>query len=434
MAVTEHVRSTWVVRLASSSGIYYGWVVVAITLLAMLVSAGLRQAPGVVIRPLEDEFGWNRAATAAAVAVSLLTYGLAGPFTGRLMDHFGVRVVTLGGLLLTATGSAATLFITSLVELHVWWGVVVGLGSGALATVLGAAVANRWFIAKRGLVVGLLSAGISAGQLVFVPAMMGLTLAFGWRAALGLLAALLGLVVLPLAALLIRSDPADVGLRPYGAAASTPAQAAAAAGPVTPLAKALRSRDFWLLAGSFFVCGFTTNGLIGTHLIPHAVEHGFSEYEAAGALALVGAMNVIGTTISGYFTDRYDPRRLLAIYYGCRAVSLVFLPWVHDTMGLVVFAVIYGLDFIATVPPTVALTADRFGRRSIGTIFGWIFFSHQVGAATASFGAGVVRVWMGDYVAAFLAAALLGFVAAAVCLRITPPRRMAALAARRASS
>ncbi|MBI4504816.1 MAG: MFS transporter [Chloroflexi bacterium] len=431
MAVTKQARPGWVVRLASGSGVHYAWVVVGVTLLAMLVSAGLRQAPGVVIKPLELEFGWNRAETAAAVAVSLFTYGLAGPFAGRLMDRLGVRRVMLGGILLTAFGSAATIFMTTLVEMHLWWGVVVGLGSGALATVMGASVANRWFVAKRGFVTGLLAAGISAGQLVFVPAMMGLTLAFGWRAALLPLAALLALAVLPLAALLMRSDPADVGLRPYGAVASTAAPTAA--GPVTPLAKALRSRDFWLLAGSFFVCGFTTNGLIGTHLIPHAVEHGFTEYEAAGALALVGAMNVVGTTASGYLTDRHDPRRLLAIYYGLRAVSLVFLPWVHDGLGLSIFAIVYGVDFIATVPPTVALTADRFGRRSIGTIFGWVFFSHQLGAAAAAAGAGVVRVWMGDYAAAFLAAALLGFVAAAVCLRITPPSRMGALAARSVS-
>jgi predicted MFS family arabinose efflux permease len=292
---------------------------------------------------------------------------------------------------------------------------------------MGASIANLWFVAQRGFVTGLLSAGVSAGQLVFVPAMMALTVTFGWRAALGLLAVVLGLVILPLALALMRSDPADVGLKPYGATAN-PATAAAPVGRLTPLAEALRTRDFWLLAGSFFVCGFTTNGLIGTHLIPHAIEHGFTEYEAAGALALVGAMNVVGTTASGYLTDRYDPRRLLAIYYGFRALSLAFLPWVHDTLSLTVFAIVYGLDFIATVPPTVALTADRFGRRSIGTIFGWIFLSHQIGAAVASLSAGVVRVWLGDYVAAFLASALLGFIAAAVCLRITPPKRMAALA------
>jgi sugar phosphate permease len=427
MAVIGEARATWATRLVARTGIHYGWFVVAVAFIAMLAAAGLRQAPGVVIKPLEDEFGWNRAATAAAVALSLVTYGLAGPLSGRMMDRWGARAVMLGGLVLTAAGAAAMLSLTSLVELNLWWGVIVGLGSGALASVMGASIANRWFVAQRGFVTGLLSAGVSAGQLVFVPAMMALTVTFGWRAALGLLAVVLGLVILPLALALMRSDPADVGLKPYGATAN-PATAAAPVGRLTPLAEALRTRDFWLLAGSFFVCGFTTNGLIGTHLIPHAIEHGFTEYEAAGALALVGAMNVVGTTASGYLTDRYDPRRLLAIYYGFRALSLAFLPWVHDTLSLTVFAIVYGLDFIATVPPTVALTADRFGRRSIGTIFGWIFLSHQIGAAVASLSAGVVRVWLGDYVAAFLASALLGFIAAAVCLRITPPKRMAALA------
>jgi predicted MFS family arabinose efflux permease len=285
-------------------------------------------------------------------------------------------------------------------------------------------VANRWFATRRGFVVGLFSAGWSAGQFIFIPIMMGLTLAFGWRSSLVLLVAIMGLVVLPLSLLFVRNQPSEVGLQPYGAEHSS--AAATADRRVTPISSAVRTWDFWLLAGSYFVCGFTTNGLIGTHLIPHAVEHGgFSETVAAGALGTLGLMNIVGTTASGWLTDRYDPRRLLAFIYGFRALGLLMLPWVSDLTSLSIFVVIYGLDWIATVPPTVALTADRFGRGSIGLLFGWISLSHQVGGAVASYFGGLARVWLGDYQVAFLAAALLAFIAAAICQLITAPSRAA---------
>jgi len=322
----------------------------------------------------------------------------------------------VGALALTLVGAAGMLALTTYAELVFWWGLVVGTGSGALALVMGAAVANRWFAARRGLVTGIFGASTSAGQLIFVPVMMGLTVAFDWRIALGLMVALLGLLVIPVAIGTMRDQPGDVGLEAYGATPeNSPVGPAREA--VIPLPEALRTSDFWLLAGSFFVCGFTTFGLIGTHLVPHALEHGFSEPMAASALALLGAMNVIGTMASGVLTDRFNPRHLLGIYYGLRAVSLLFLPAVSEPIGLTIFAILFGLDYIATVPPTVALTADRFGRRSIGTVFGWIFFSHQVGAAAASLGAGALRIWMGDYTLAFLLAGSLGFVAAGLSLR-----------------
>jgi MFS family permease len=377
------------------------------------------------MKPLEADFGWDRASISAAVAISLLTYGLGAPFGGRLMDRFGPRKVLIGATLLTLVGSAGTLRMGTLLELTLWWGVVVGVGSGMLAMVLGATVANRWFVEKRGLVLGLMGAGVSAGALIFIPAMMSLVLESGWRVAVALPLLLLGVVVLPLAFVFMRDQPADVGLEPYGKI-SLPSSSA---GPLQPhqaqLSEALRTTDFWLLAASFFVCGFTSNGLIGTHLIPHAVEHGFAEYTAAGAMALMGAMNVVGTMFSGYLTDRFNPRRLLAMYYGLRALSLVLLPLVSDVTGLMLFAILFGLDYIATVPPTAALTSDRFGKRAFGSIFGWINFSHQVGAAAAAFGGGVVRVWFGDYQVAILAAGALGFIAAALSLRIATSLRPA---------
>lgn len=423
MAIGKRANGAIADRLAHN-GIHYGWLVVGVTFLVLLVSAGMRTLPGVVIRPLEAEFGWDRSAISLAIAVSLFTFGLAGPFSGRLTDRFGPRIVMLVGLILSVVGSAAMLLMTTLLELVAWWGLLVGLSTGALAMVMAATVANRWFVTRRGFVVGILGAGSSAGQFVFVPAAMALTLTFGWRAAIVLGVVLLGLVALPLALLLMRDRPADVGLQAYGAEDAT-AAAQAAGGPLTPLSEAVRSGDFWLLAATFGVCGFTSNGLIGVHLIPHAVEHGFTENVAAGALALLGAMNIVGTTASGWLTDRYNPRRLLAIYYGFRALSLVLLPFVQNEMGLMLFAVLFGLDYIATVPPTVALTADRFGRRSVGTIFGWIFCAHQIGAAVASYYGGVVYDALGAYDTAFFAAGLLGFLAAALSLRISLSLRVA---------
>lgn len=419
-------RASWAVGLANRAGLHYGWLVVGVVFLTLLVASGVRQAPGVVIKPLEAEFGWDRASISLAVAISLLVGGLASPYSGQVMDRFGPRSVLLGGALLTIVGGAAMLTVGSLLELSLWWGLVIGLSSGALTVVLGASVANRWFVARRGFVVGLFSAGWSAGQFVFIPLMMGLTLAFGWRSALLLLVGVMAVLVLPLALVLMRNQPSDVGQRAYGAdRASADAVAAAADTRITPPFVAMRTADFWLLAGSYFVCGFTTNGLIGTHLIPHAVEHGFTEEVAAGAMATLGLMNIVGTTAAGWLTDRYDPRRLLAFIYGFRALGLLLLPWVSDLTSLSVFVVIYGLDWIATVPPTVALTADRFGRRSIGLLFGWISLSHQVGGAVASYAGGLARVWLGDYQTAFLAAAVMAFIAAAICQWITPPSRVA---------
>lgn len=402
---------------APGARVHYGWVMVGVTFAVLLVGAGIRAAPGALVLPFEGEFGWDRGSISLAAAVSLVTFGLGAPLGGSLIGRFGVRRVMLGGLGLVVLGVAPMLLMRELWHLHVLWGVVAGIGTGAVAQVLGAAIATTWFRRARGVVLGLFGAATSAGQLVFVPAIVALTLAFGWRSAIVLLAAAAAALLVPVL-LLVRNRPEDVGQRPFGEdEAPAPTVGAESAGS-TPMSVALRSRDWWLLAASFFVCGYTSTGLIGVHFIPHAVEHGFGDVTAAGALGLIGMMNVVGTLASGWLTDRYDNRVLLASYYGLRALSLLALPFIADVPMLMVFAVVFGLDYIATVPPTVNLTARTFGRGSVGTLFGWIFFSHMVGAAVAAWLGGVARDALGDYTLAFLSAGGLGLIAVGFSLGI----------------
>jgi MFS family permease len=404
------------------SRLHYAWIITALSFVVLLVTAGVRTAPGVFIVPLESEFGWTRGGISLAVAVSLLTFGLGGPIAGSLIDRFGPRRIMLWGLVIIALGLAPMLAMRELWHLHLLWGIIIGIGTGAVGNVLGATIAMRWFKTRRGLIVGLFGAASSAGQLVFLPSLMSLTSEYGWRAGIGAITASIAVLVLP-AALLMRNTPQDVGTRPFGDDGTVDLAHQAAEARTTPLREAVRTRDFWLLAGSFFICGYTSNGLIGTHLIPHALEHGFTEVAAAGAVGLMGMMNIIGTLGSGWLTDRYDNRRLLAMYYGFRALAIAQLPFIVEMNGLVIFAVLYGLDWIATVPPTVNLTAQRFGRGSLGTIYGWIYCSHMIGAALAAFAGGFFHDLLGDYTVVFFSAAALGFIAVALSLTITKQER-----------
>ncbi len=409
---------------------------VAVVFLALLVSAGVRAAPAVLINPLETELGWSRAAISFAVSVGLLLYGLSGPAAGWLMDRFGPKRLTLVGLAVIGGSTLAGAAMTELWQLNLFWGVLSGVGTGVVAPVLGATVANRWFVERRGLVLGIFGAAASAGQLVSVPALMWLVVAAGWREGTVYLAVAALLILIPVL-FLMRDDPTRLGLRRYGARESeergtaaeespAPEPGTAAGAPVEASAeaqggavsRALRTPEFWLLSGSFFICGASSNGIIGVHFVPHSIDHGIPEVTAASALALMGAMNFAGTIASGWLTDRYDPRKLLAVYYSLRGLSLLLLPFVTEFAGLAVFAVFFGLDYIATVPPTVALVADRFGRMNVGAVFGWVFFSHQVGAALASYLGGVSRDSLGDYTAAFLTAGILAILAALMASRI----------------
>ena len=411
---------------------YYGWVVVGVVFVALLVSAGVRAAPAVLINPLEVELGWSRAAISFAVSIGLLLYGLSGPAAGWLMDRFGPKKVVLFGLAVIGGSTLMGAAMTELWQLNLFWGALSGIGTGVVAPVLGATVANRWFVERRGLVLGVLGAAASAGQLVSVPALMWLVVAVGWREGTVYLAIVALLVLVPVL-LLMRDDPARMGLRPYGegkgeanAAEESPAPEPGTAvadaeheGGKGVLRRAVKAPEFWLLSGSFFICGASSNGIIGVHFIPHSIDHGIPEVTAASVLALMGAMNFVGTIASGWLTDRYDPRKLLAVYYSLRGFSLLLLPFVDAFAGLAIFAIFFGLDYIATVPPTVALVADRFGRAHVGTVFGWVFFAHQIGAALAAYLGGVARDSLGDYTAAFLAAGILAILAALMASRVS---------------
>jgi MFS family permease len=422
-------------RWAARRGIHYGWVIVAIALLIVVTAAGIRAAPGVLILPLEDEFGWSRSSISLAIAISLIFYGLASPMSGRIADRFGLRWMTLVFLGTSASGVALATLIQHLWQLQLFWGFFVGFGTGGVATVMGAIVANTWFEERRGLVVGMIGGAASAGQLIFLPLLVWITATWDWRTALGFMATLMIVLVLPLAFLLMRSRPREVGLEVYGAGGRDGRPPPIPDTRVTPISKAIRTGDFWLLSSTFFVCGFTTVGLIGAHFIPHATEHGFTQGQAAGILSLIGAMNVVGTLASGWLCDRYPPRVLLAGYYFFRAMSLLALPFITTLPLMSVFAVTFGLDYIATVPPTVMLTADRFGRRSVGTIYGWITFSHMIGGAIASYLAGYIHDIAGEYTMALYLGGILGLLAAMMAFSInTGPRRRAEAPATSAAS
>ena len=407
--------------------LHYAWVVTAVTFLALLAASAVRAAPGVIIVPLESEFGWDRGVISFAVAISLITFGLGGPIGGTLVDRVGPRRALLSGLAAIAVGLFFLLSLRDLWQLYLIWGVLIGVGTGIASQVTGATVAHRWFRTHRGLVIGLFGAATSVGQLIFVPAMMALTVSDGWRSGIALLLGASMVVTVPVL-LLMRDRPADIGARPFGEGETISAEERAADARRTPLGAALRTKDFWLLAGSFFICGYTSNGLVGTHLIPHAMEHGFTAVTSATAVGVMGAMNIVGTLASGWLSDRYDNRKLLAFYYGFRALSLFALPFIFESQWLYLFAFTYGLDWIATVPPTANLTASIFGRASLGQLYGWIFFSHMVGAALAAYAGGYFHTVLGDYHLMFISAALMGFIAVSLALRISPAHERPALA------
>ena len=427
---------------ARTRRVHRAWTVAGVTFVALVAASAFRSSTGVLLEPIETEFGWSRADTAGAVSLNLVVYGLTAPFAAALMERFGIRRVVAAALTLIAAGAAGTLVMTDVWQLFVLWGLVVGVGTGSMALVFGAVVANRWFVARRGLVTGIFSAASATGQLAFLPLIALLVTHRGWRTAAAL-TAVLALAIVPFVLALLLDRPADRGLRPYGAPAETspedgPPVAAAPARSamgtaLLELATSMRSGTFWVLVGTFFVCGWSTNGLIGTHFVAAAHDHGMPPTTAASLLALIGVFDIVGTVGSGWLSDRVDPRLLLLVYYGLRGLSLLAVPAVLGPAAdppLLFFVVFYGLDWVATVPPTVALCRQMVGVERAGVLFGWVFAAHMIGAGLAAEYAGIVRVWSGSYAAAWWTAGVLCLAAAAAIMTIAPARRaMASVAA-----
>jgi sugar phosphate permease len=408
--------------------VHYAWIVAAVTFGVIVLTAGVRAAPGVLIVPLEEEFHWSRATISFAVGVNLLVYGMIGPFAAALMDRFGVRRVMTLALSATALGVATSPLMHATWQLILLWGVVVGIGCGFIGAYLAAFIAARWFRKRQGLVLGMLTAGNAAGQLVFLPSMAAIVTQAGWRTMAVTLSAIM-LAFVPLVLWLMRDRPQDIGIAPYGDVSGAAPAAASGGNPIATTFRALRdgarTRDFWLIAGSYFVCGASTNGLIGTHLIPACVDHGLAEIVGAGLLAGTGIFAFIGGTASGWLSDRWDNRYLLFWYYGLRGLSLMYLPFAFDMSfyGLTLFSMFYGLDWIAGVPPTVRLLTRVVGTERIGIMVAWITVVHQVGGAAAAYLGGVLRISFGTYMEAFMLSGLLCIGAALMVLFIGVGRR-----------
>ena len=401
--------------ISNQRKIHPGWIAVAVTFVTLMATAGFRSAPSVLIVPLEDAFGWSRSDISLAVSINVLLFGLVSPFAAALMEKFGIRKVVMSALTTVSLGAFLTIFIQAPWQLIATWGVIVGVGTGSMALVFAATVANRWFVAKRGLVTGILTAASATGQLIFLPGLSHLADTYGWKS-VSITVGSFALLVVPFIYFFLKDKPADLGLLPYGASADwqPPAKSdlSAVALAIDTLKQSSKRKDFWYLFGSFFVCGLSTSGLIGTHFIPAAHDHGMPTTLAASLLALVGVFDVIGTVFSGWLTDRYDPRKLLFFYFGLRGLSLFLLPSILFSSihpSTLVFVIFYGLDWVATVPPTIMLCRAVLGPQRASVVYGWVFVGHQIGGAVAAFGAALLRVQIGDYAAAF-------YISGALCI------------------
>ena len=408
--------------------LHYAWIAAAVTFLTLLVVAGIRATPSVLIVPLEKAFGWSRDQITLAVSVGLFLFGLMGPFAAAAMQRFGVRRTMIAALLLLSSAMIGSSFVNSPIQLILTWGILAGIGTGSMAMVLGVTIVNRWFESRRGTVLGLLTASTATGQLVFLPVLAWVVEHHDWRAVVWIVG-IVALVLIPVVAFFLPERPGDVGLNRLGAAAAD-GPVVAQVNPIVAAFRALRdasrTRTFWILFLTFFICGLSTNGLIGTHLIAFCADNGVPEVQAAGMLAAMGLFDIAGTTFSGWLSDRYDNRLLLFSYYGLRGLSLMYLPFSDFSFyGLGLFTMFYGLDWIATVPPTVRLANERFGTQLSPLVYGWIGAGHQAGAAVAAYGAGVLRVQTNRYVEAFLIAGAMCLVAAFLILTIRPREKNA---------
>jgi MFS family permease len=414
---------------ACSGRLHYAWITLAVVFTSMLAGVGVRAAPGVMIVPLQQAFGWDVSTISGAVSLNIILLGATGPFLTGLLEVIGLKRTMIGCLTILMLGTALSTFMTQPWELFVTWGLMVGIGSGAGAVGFAGAIANRWFIQRSGLAMGLLTSANAAGQLIFLPLLALLVQDYGWQSVSVVMTAAIALVI-PMVLLLLPESPAAIGLPAFGGKTVVPLPRFSGGNPFavafTALGRASKSMDFWLLCLTFGICGFSTNGLINTHLIAYCADNGIAPINGASILAVIGMFSLIGSTASGWLCDRYSPRVLLFWYYGLRGLSLVIVPFSgFDALSLGIFSVFYGLDWVATGPATFALTNEAFGRRDAPIIVSWIFAAHQVGGALAAFGAGAVRSLSGSYLMAFIASGLACLMASMLVLRVTPRRTLA---------
>ena len=416
-----------------SGRVNYAWVVLIVVFVAMLSAVGVRAAPGVMIVPLQRAFGWDSATISGAVSINIILMGLLGPFLTGLMQIVGMKRTMMGCLIILMTGTGMSFFMTEPWQLFLTWGLMVGIGSGGAAVGMAGAVANRWFAQRTGLAMGLLTSANAAGQLIFLPLLAVMADRYGWQGvSIGVTVGIAA--VLPLVWMLLPESPAKVGLPAYGSTVVRAPEISAGGNPVSvafgALSRASKSMDFWLLCVTFGICGLSTNGLINTHMIAYCSDNGIATFDGASILAVIGVFSLIGSAASGWLCDRYSPRVLLFWYYGLRGLSLVIIPFTSfDSVSLAVFAIFYGLDWVATGPATFALTNEVFGRRDAPVVMSWVFAAHQVGGALAAFGAGAVRDVAGSYLLAFLASGLACLAASLLVLRVTPRSKVAPVAA-----
>jgi len=413
--------------------IHPGWIAATVTFFTLMATAGFRSAPSVLIVPLEEAFSWSRSQVSLAVSINVLLFGLVAPFAAALMERFTVRKVVMSALMVVAISSSSTIFMTQPWHLWLLWGIGVGTGAGSMALVFAATIANRWFVARKGIVVGALTAATATGQLIFLPLLSHFAVSYGWKS-VSLTVGGASAAVVPFIYFFLKEKPESLGITPYGAPAdwqqTAPSQMSAGKLAIDTAVQSSKSRDFWILFGTFFVCGLSTNGLIGTHFIPAAHDHGMPTTVAASLLALIGVFDVIGTIFSGYLTDRIDPRKLLFFYYGLRGLSLFLLPSILFSSvhpSTLVFVIFYGLDWVATVPPTIVLCRHVLGQERATVVYGWVFVGHQVGASVAAIGAALLRVKLGDYAVSFYISAAMCLVAALAVLQIAKTKTAAEL-------
>jgi MFS family permease len=411
--------------------IHYAWIILGLAFLALLSAQGVRLSFGAFIAPWENEFSTNRGIISLVAFISYAVFGFSQPIIGRLIDQYGVRTILSYSVLLIGISTILTFFATTPWQLMIIYGFIASIGFGGASNVAGSVAITNWFVEKRGFAVGLMSAGTAGGQLLLVPLSLFLINELGWKLTVVVLGLFLVIVVFPLLLIFLRTHPSEKNSTPLGAKESIPLADSENKKEVNTVSiiTLLKKKEFLFLLLPFFVCGVTTSGLIDTHLIPFAQYCGISTTVTGTAVSLLAAFNITGTIFSGYLADRFSCRIMLTFLYGSRALTIVFLLlligepimmgfFLSESYLLVIFAISFGIVDFATVAPTVKLATEYFRGLSVGVIFGWLFLSHQLGAAIGAYLPGVLFDITGNYTSSFIYSLLLLIGASCLCFML----------------